>query len=140
MNMITERMTRLLQLLDARYTEALSDNVTPRQIVVLKAISQRSRCSQTDLVLITGMDRSTMADVMRRLIKRKLVERKRSKADARAYEVSISAEGAVVLSRALKAIEAVDKEIGKIKTAAALKKAVEDVLGLLLDAAEKKAA
>ncbi|MEZ5853842.1 MAG: helix-turn-helix domain-containing protein [Hyphomicrobiaceae bacterium] len=44
--------------------------LTPRQYAVMAAIAGTSRASQTDLVMITGVDRSTLADIVKRLVQR----------------------------------------------------------------------
>ena len=68
-------------------------DLTARQFAVLTAIAQEEGASQTRLVELTGIDRSTLADVVRRLTRNGLVQRRRTKADARAYAVRLTAEG-----------------------------------------------
>jgi DNA-binding MarR family transcriptional regulator len=67
--------------------------LTPRQFAVLLTVQQNEGLSQTDLVKRTGIDRSTLADMISRLIKRSLLSRTRTKADARANSVKITAAG-----------------------------------------------
>jgi DNA-binding MarR family transcriptional regulator len=55
------------------------------------------RPSQTELVNRTGIDRSTLSDVVRRLQKRRLLQRRRTKDDARAYTVALTDKGRQVL-------------------------------------------
>ena len=70
---------RAVQVGTDRFATALGDNgLTARQLVILKAIAANDGASQTVLVDITGVDRSTLADMMKRLINHKLVARKRS--------------------------------------------------------------
>ncbi len=71
---------------------------TPRQFEVLHAVSKNQGLSQTDLVRITGIDRSTLADMIARMTKKGLLTRKRTKEDARANAVQLSAAGKRVLS------------------------------------------
>lgn len=75
-----------------------SSNLTPRQFAVLLTVQQNEGLSQTDLVRKTGIDRSTLADMISRLIKRKLLSRTRTKEDARANSVKITAAGKKELS------------------------------------------
>lgn len=85
------------------YTQHVgSDELTPRQFAVLITVEQNEGLSQTDLVRLTGIDRSTLADMISRLIKRDLLTRKRTESDARANAVRISAAG----RRALKSVTA----------------------------------
>lgn len=67
--------------------------LTPRQAVVLAAIAADDAPSQTALVAATGIDRSTMADIVRRLTHLGLVARKRTRADARRYAVRLTPAG-----------------------------------------------
>lgn len=75
-------------------------DLTPRQFAVLKIVAKTEDLSQTDLVNATGIDRSTLADIVRRLVERGLLQRKRTKEDARAYAVRITASGRSALNSA----------------------------------------
>lgn len=68
-------------------------DLTPRQFAVLMSVSKSEDLSQTALVDATGIDRSTLADIVRRLVERGLLARKRTKQDARMYAVRLSAAG-----------------------------------------------
>jgi DNA-binding MarR family transcriptional regulator len=72
-------------------------DLTPRQYAVLVTVSQNEGLSQTDLVERTGIDRSTLADIVRRMLKKGLLQRRRTKEDARAYAVRLTEEGWRVL-------------------------------------------
>ena len=69
------------------------DDLTPRQYAVLLTVSQNEGLSQTQLVERTGIDRSTLADIVRRMLKKGLLSRRRTKEDARAYAVRLTDEG-----------------------------------------------
>lgn len=86
-------------------------DLTPRQFAVLLTVSQREGLSQTDLVELTGIDRSTLADIVRRMLKKGLLQRRRTREDARAYAVRLTDEGLRVLSAARPRVEAVDARI-----------------------------
>ncbi len=66
---------------------------TPRQFTVLHTVGQQEGLSQTDLVRRTGIDRSTLADMIARLTKKGYIARSRTKDDARANSVSLTAQG-----------------------------------------------
>lgn len=83
---------RASQVADERFARAELP-LTARQFVVLQAISIHPEGSQTDLVRATAIDRSTMADIIRRLHKQGLLVRRRRRDDARAYAVKLSARG-----------------------------------------------
>jgi DNA-binding MarR family transcriptional regulator len=75
-------------------------DLTPRQYIVLLTVSKAEGLSQTDLVERTGIDRSTMADLVRRMLKKGLLQRQRSNEDRRAYSVSLTEQGTRALSAA----------------------------------------
>ncbi|GAB4522988.1 MAG: hypothetical protein Tsb0010_07190 [Parvularculaceae bacterium] len=88
------------------YTKEVgSSGPTPRQFAVLHTVKENEGLSQTDLVRRTGIDRSTLADMISRLIKKGWLTRQRTKADARANAVSISAAGSRVLAAALPKVQ-----------------------------------
>lgn len=73
--------------------EVGSRGLTHRQFAVLLTVAQNEGLSQTDLVERTGIDRSTLADLVGRLLKKGLLQRKRTKEDARANAIRLSAAG-----------------------------------------------
>jgi DNA-binding MarR family transcriptional regulator len=73
------------------------DDLTPRQYAVLLTVAQNEGLSQTQLVELTGIDRSTLADIVRRMLKKDLLQRRRTRADARAYAVKLTEEGSKAL-------------------------------------------
>lgn len=86
-------------------------DLTPRQYAVLVAVSQNEGVSQTLLVQKTGVDRSTLADIVRRMLKKGLLQRRRTKEDARAYAVKLTDEGWKVLKAADPLAKRVDDRI-----------------------------
>ncbi len=82
-------------------------DLTPRQYAVLITVSQQEGLSQTHLVEKTGIDRSTLADIVRRMLKKGLLQRRRTKEDARAYAVKLTEDG----WRALKATDPVARRV-----------------------------
>jgi len=67
--------------------------MTPRQYAVLKAVESSVEPSQTTLVEMTGIDRSTVADIVRRLVERGLLQRRRTRRDARMYALRLTTKG-----------------------------------------------
>jgi DNA-binding MarR family transcriptional regulator len=72
-------------------------DLTARQYAVLTTVSQNEGLSQTDLVRLTGIDRSTLADVVQRLLRRGIIERQRTIQDGRTYAVKLSTQGQELL-------------------------------------------
>ncbi len=102
---------RAEQLAADRFTQLVGEAVTLRQFAVLAAIAEQPGLSQSDLVRATGIDRSTLADLMNRLVKRGLAERKESPSDGRAYSVLLTASGASILHGATQHARAADAAI-----------------------------
>ena len=86
-------------------------DLTPRQLAVLNAVAENEGLSQTGIVERTGIDRSTVADIVRRLSKKGLLQRRRTKEDARAYAVKLTDEGEKLLRRVSPMAKKVDQRI-----------------------------
>ena len=105
-------MHRALQLALDIYAEELgSDGPTQRQFAVMEAVSVKEGLTQTDLVKATGIDRSTLADLVARMTTKGLLTRERSALDARAKAVRLSPEGQAALEAAKPRVEAADRRI-----------------------------
>jgi DNA-binding MarR family transcriptional regulator len=105
-------MHRVLQLsLDIYAEEAGPDGPTQRQYAVMEAVSLKEGLTQTDLVRATGIDRSTLADLVARMTTKGLLSRERSVVDARAKAVRLSPEGQALLEAARPRVAAADKRI-----------------------------
>lgn len=87
------------------------DDLTPRQYAVLLTVSQNEGLSQTQLVDKTGIDRSTLADIVRRMLKKGLLSRRRTREDARAYAVRLTEDGWKTLRNAEPVARRVDERI-----------------------------
>lgn len=88
-----------------------SEGVTTTQLIVLHALAEREYDKQTELVVDTGIDRSTMTDVINRLIRQGLVVRKSLRRDARAKSPRITHKGRMLVVRAMVAIPRIEAEI-----------------------------
>ena len=105
-------MHRALQLaLDIYAEEVGADGPTQRQFAVLEIASRNEGLTQTDLVRATGIDRSTLADLVARMTAKGLLNRERSVLDGRAKAVSLSDEGRALLESARAKVEAADRRI-----------------------------
>lgn len=102
---------RAEQLAADRFTQLVSGEITLRQFAVLAAIKQRPGLRQSDLVRETGIDRSTMADMLTRMEKRGWITRATHALDQRAQSVQLASAGATILSGALKHARAADAAI-----------------------------
>ena len=91
---------RALQLALDLYASEAPGLVTQRQFAVLSAVAADEGLSQTDLVRTTGIDRSTLADLVARMIAKGLLDRARSEVDGRAKTVRLTPEGREALAAA----------------------------------------
>jgi DNA-binding MarR family transcriptional regulator len=91
--------------------QAEISDLTPRQLAVLMTVAGDEGASQSKLVDATGVDRSTLADIVRRLVRKGLLQRRRSREDARAYAVKLTDQGRRVLSIAVPAARRVDERV-----------------------------
>ncbi len=96
---------------DIFQSEMASGDLTPRQYAVLVTVAHNEGLSQTNLVDRTGIDRSTLADIIRRMLKKGLIQRRRTKEDARAYAVRLSEEGWKTLKSAEPMAKRIDDKI-----------------------------
>ncbi len=96
---VTHLLHRVLQLALDYHAEATGPaGLTQRQYTVLAAAGAADGVSQSDLVRATGIDRSTLADLVARMIAKGLLERERSATDARANTVRVSGAGKLALA------------------------------------------
>jgi DNA-binding MarR family transcriptional regulator len=89
---------RVAQRGDDIFSKEVGDaDLTARQFAVLLSVSESEDPSQTDVVEMTGIDRSTIAEMIRRMAKKGLLQRRRNRSDARAYVLRLTQEGQRVL-------------------------------------------
>ncbi|MGI9407790.1 MAG: MarR family winged helix-turn-helix transcriptional regulator [Hyphomicrobiaceae bacterium] len=83
--------------------EARGLDLTVRQLVILDVVARNNGMMQTDIVSLTGIDRSTVTELVARMVNRGLLARQRNRRDARAYLVSVTGDGQGKLVAAEKA-------------------------------------
>lgn len=108
-----------------------SAGITQRQFAVLVTVAEHEGLSQTGLVEKTGIDRSTLADIIKRMAQRGLIKRSRTRHDARAYAVKLSDHGRKVLEETLPAVKKVEKGLLSSLTDSEQKQLI-DYLGKLV--------
>ena len=91
---------------DGLFTGYVGNVLTPRQFAILQAVAEANGLSQTDIMAATGIDRSSTADLVRRLVSHGWLQRRRTKRDARLYAVRLTPEGRRVWSQAAPAARA----------------------------------
>jgi DNA-binding MarR family transcriptional regulator len=110
-HLLHRALQRALDIYAEEFGEA---GVTQRQFAVLAAADERAGATQADLVRITGIDRSTLADMARRMIGKGFLERERSNVDARANAVRLTDAGRQVLTEARPKMAAADGRLLKL--------------------------
>jgi DNA-binding MarR family transcriptional regulator len=85
--------------------------MTPRQFAVLAALDGEEGASQAVLTKRTGIDRSTISEVIQRLLAKGFVARRRSTKDARAYTLRLTLRGRQKLRAVRPAVEQVDEQV-----------------------------
>ena len=106
---LLHRASQFSEELFAKSSEA--NELTARQLIVLEAVSTDNKPSQTEICNKSGIDRSTLADMVRRLIEKGLLARRRTKEDARRYAVRLTDEGRRTLGKELARFHEVDKQL-----------------------------
>lgn len=108
----SQLLHRVLQMaLDIYAEEAGPGAVTQRQFAVLAAVSAQEGLTQSRLVKATGIDRSTLADMVARMIDKGLLTRERSSTDARANTVGLTEAGRETLSAMAPKVSAADSRM-----------------------------
>jgi MarR family transcriptional regulator, temperature-dependent positive regulator of motility len=110
--------------------DAGKSGLTHRQYTVLMAADANDGKSQTELVKVTGIDRSTLADLVARLMSQGYLQRRRSKEDARTNSVRLTPAGKKVLKSAQGGAEDIDKKLLALVPSSD-RKAVLDALSVL---------
>ena len=132
---LLHRASQAVELAFATWTRG---KLTPRQLAVLMTIEESEGLNQTDLVERTGIDRSTMTDVISRLRRKGLIQRRRNRRDARAFSVSLTDDGRRLLGAVVPVAIGVDRSVlGALPRER--RKLFMDALASIVDAMERPA-
>ncbi len=88
--------------------------LTPRQFAVLQAVSENDGLSQTDIMAATGIDRSSTADLVGRLVTSGCLQRRRTRRDARVYAVRLTTKGRQLLAIGVPAAATADQALSAL--------------------------
>ena len=91
--------------------EVGKSGLTHRQFTVLLAVDNNDGKSQTGLVKLTGIDRSTLADLVARLLAQGYLQRRRTKDDGRTNAIRITTVGKKMLKMAQPGADEVDRQL-----------------------------
>ena len=100
-NSLLHTLHRAFQAVESNASARLNAiDITLRQALVLMAIEELGEANQTALTKATGVDRSTMAEMLRRMARTGIIQRPRSKIDTRSRLVSLTPAGRAVAAEA----------------------------------------
>ncbi|MCB1377861.1 MAG: winged helix-turn-helix transcriptional regulator [Alphaproteobacteria bacterium] len=121
-------------------TEVGKSGLTHRQFTVLLAVDSNDGKSQTELVKLTGIDRSTLADLVARLLAQGYLQRRRTKDDGRTNAIRITAVGKKMLKMAQPGADEVDRQLLSLVPSAERRTFIENlgVLAAEMDKIEEK--
>ena len=91
-----------------------NSGLTQRQFVVLMAINHNDGISQAGLVDITGIDRSTMAELTGRLVAQGYIRSRKDKNDGRRNVLKLTAPGRRAMGEASPGIASVDRKLSSL--------------------------
>ncbi|CAN1721562.1 protein of unknown function [Hyphomicrobium sp. 1Nfss2.1] len=86
-------------------------DVTSTQYTVLLAAAQSDGLSQQDIINATGIDRSTVSQVVQLLTRKGLLKRRRTRHDARAYAISLTDAGRRLLQTSRPIVEQIEEAL-----------------------------
>src|SRR5262245_3959567 len=91
---------RAEQAADRVFNDGALAFTTPRQLEVLIAVATHDGCNLTVVIEHTGIDRSTTTELVRRLVSKGLLQKRRSRQDARAFVLNLTNSGRLLLAAA----------------------------------------
>ncbi len=105
-------LNRVLQIsVDIYNQDAGAHAITHRQFDVLRALDGHEGISQTELTRRSGIDRSTLADLLARMVRKGLVRREPAAGDARIRHVWLDAAGRAILAETEPHVRGADEKV-----------------------------
>lgn len=88
-----------------------ANGLTQRQFAVLAVLAAQDGVSQSELVVRSGIDRSTLAEMVARMETKGLTQRTKSMTDSRANSVTLTATGRAIFEEAVPKLADVDDAV-----------------------------
>lgn len=106
----------LIRLCQQRAIDLFAEEVgtngpTPRQFAVLITVLQKPGLSQTELVEASGIDRSTLTEVLRRMINHGMISKSRTREDQRANAIYLTSKGEHIIENHYSAVTRAQERI-----------------------------
>jgi DNA-binding MarR family transcriptional regulator len=93
------------------FARHVGDDVTRQQIALLIALAKNPGASQRELVEATGIDKSTLKEMLGRMVARDWVKRERDPEDNRAWTMRITPGGEALLGERIASVAEAQREI-----------------------------
>ncbi len=93
------------------FSREIKSDLTPRQLAVLAFTAKNEGCSQADLTEALGIDRSTISELVLRLKRKGMLQRRRTLEDTRKYSIKLTDDGARILRTAEPLARRADKKV-----------------------------
>jgi DNA-binding MarR family transcriptional regulator len=93
------------------FSRHVGNDLTRQQFALMLALGQRPGASQRDLVEATSIDKSTLKEMLGRLVTRGWVRRERDPRDSRAWMMDLTGEGKALLLDNLASVQDAQREI-----------------------------
>lgn len=93
------------------FNKLVGSDVTRQQIALLIALERAPGASQSEVVQMTGFDKSTLKEMLGRMTGKGWVQRERDPEDGRAWTMHITPAGRAVLADRIEKVRAVQREI-----------------------------
>lgn len=93
------------------FARLVGDDITRQQIALLIALEQNPGASQSGLVAATGFDKSTLKEMLGRMVKTGWVARARDPEDRRAWTIRLTKAGRTLLEERYPRVAQVQTEI-----------------------------
>jgi DNA-binding MarR family transcriptional regulator len=134
----------LLHRVHQRATELFQEkmagiDITARQYVVLVTVAQNDGASQQDIIDDTGIDRSTVSQIMQTMIRKGLLKRKRTKEDARAYAITVTDQGRDILKASEAIVEGVNEALVAALPATRAKTFIDNLRSIIAERGRTRA-
>jgi MarR family transcriptional regulator, temperature-dependent positive regulator of motility len=107
---VVHLLHRAAQKADATFMRH-SVGLTPRLFEVLKVVAAAGGVSQIEIMAATGIDRSSVASLVAKLVELECLTRRKRASDNRSYAVSLTAKGEAAFRRHVAIANQIDADV-----------------------------
>lgn len=93
------------------FTRVVGDDITRQQMALLVVLAKKPGASQRDLVDATGIDKSTLKEMIGRMVTKGWMSRKKDPEDSRAWTMRITLAGEDVVAARFDDVQKAQQEI-----------------------------